>query len=397
MPIRQFTRQFWFTSGVLAATVPAHVFPLNSNALATLYTDGTGTVQLPNPLTTDVNGTVSFWAEEGEYWVHIDSEVFRFSVGSPDADLFEVSASSMSTGVISGGELSVNAGNPAALDIAPLTGYIVDEITDPDSPAVTRVRTVAQTVPLDGPALARTATWWVMNAAGVVTQQASKPTNTQRRTHLVLGATAQEAGVIFVDQSLPVITAQPMNQLADLMDALGAFSITGNLITPNGANLMINQSAGTLFSRAFNHFAGAVPTRDPHVNTTQAQTPAQYRYITASGTVFSALRNTLDVANFDNGGVITPVGGGAGTSTIQRVWLFATNTAAAQLAIQYGQTTYSSLTNAIDAIGQSGHVVNPLILGNGALIAHIVVTRTATNLSDTAQARIFTAGKFATP
>lgn len=397
MPIRQFVRQFWFPSGVLAANLPARVFPLNSNALATLYTDGTGTVQLANPVTTDVNGTVDFWAEEGEYWIHIDDEVFRFSVGSPDADLFEVSASTMDTGIISGGDISVNGANPAAIDISALTGYVVDEVTDPDSPSVTRVRAAAQTVALDGPALARTVTWWLMTSAGAVVQQASKPTNTQRRTHLVLGTTAQAAGVIFVDQSLPVIPAQPMNQLADLMDGLGPFSVTGNLITPNGANLSINQSAGTLFARAFNHFSGVTLTRDPHVNTTMAQTPAQFRYITSTGTVFGPLVSTVDVANFDSGGVITPVGGGAGSSTIHRVWLFASNTAAAQLAIQYGQAVYSSLTAAIDAMGQSGHVVNPLILGNGALMAHIVATRTATDLSDTAQARIFQAGKFATP
>lgn len=397
MPIRQFTRQFWFPSGVLSANLPARVFPLNSNALAVLYTDGTGTVQLPNPLTTDVNGTVSFWAEEGEYWIHIDTEVFRFSVGSPDADLFEVSASTMSTGIISGGDISVNAGNPAAIDVSPLTGYVVDEITDPDSPALIRVRTGPVTVALDGPALARTVTWWVVNSAGAVLQQATKPTNTQRRTHLVLGTTQQQAGVIFTDQSLPVVINQPMNQLIDLMDALGPFSVTGNLITPNGANLSINQAAGSMFARSFNHFAGVVPTRDPHISPTLAQSPAQFRYITSSGTMFGPLVNVLDVANFDNGGVITPVGGGAGTSTIQRLWLTASNAAANQLTIQYGQTTYASLAAAIDAIGQTGHIVNPLILGNSALLAHIVVTRTAANLTDVTQGRIIMAGKFTAP
>lgn len=397
MPIRQFTRQFWFPSGVLSANLPARVFPLDSNALAVLYTDGTGTVQLPNPLTTDVNGTVSFWAEEGEYWIHIDAEVFRFSVGSPDADLFEVSASTMSTGVIAGGELNVNAGNPAALDISAVTGYVVDDVTDVHSPSVTRVSTVDMTVALDGPALARTTTWWLMSAAGAVTQQATKPTNTQRRTSLVLGVTGQTGGAIFLDQTLPVLPGQPANQMADLMDALGPFSVTGNLITPNGVNLMINQSAGAMFSRASNLFAGALLTRDPHLHPTLGQTPAQFRYVTATSTVFGPLVNTVDVANYDNAGVITPVGGGAGTSTIQHVWLFAANTADAQLVIQYGSATHASLTTAVDSIGQTGHTVNPLILGSAALIAHIVVTRTAADLSDIAQARIFITGKFATP
>lgn len=394
MPIYQYARQFWFPSGVLAANIPARIFPVDSNALASLYTDATGTTPLANPVTTDVNGTVDFFAEEGEYWIYIDEETFRVSVGSPDMDLPEVASKTMSTGILSGGDISVNVSNPAAVDVSAFTGYIVDEVTDPDFPIVMRIRVAAQTVALDGPALARTVTFWLADNTGAIIQQATPPTPEQRRTHIVLGLTAQAGGVIFEDQSLPVILAQPANQLADLMDALGPFSMSGNLVTPNGANLSINKSAGQLFSRSFNHYSGLTLTRNPHVTQTPAQTPAQYRYITATGSVFGTLRSTLDVANYDNAGVITPVGGGAGRSTIQRVWAGASNP---QLAIQYGQVVYTSLTAAIDAIGQSGHVPNPLLQSGGALLAHIVVTHTATNLSDTTQARIFQAGKFATP
>lgn len=392
MPIYQYARQFWFPSGVLAANIPARIFPVDSNALASLYTDATGTTPLANPVTTDVNGTVDFFAEEGEYWIYIDAETFRVSVGSPDMDLPEVASKTMSTGILSGGDISANVSNPAAVDVSAFTGYIVDEVTDPDFPVVTRVRVAAQTVALDGPALARTVTFFLADGTGAIIQQATAPTPEQRRTHIVLGLTAQAGGVIFEAQSLPVILAQPANQLADLMDALGPFSMSGNLVTPNGANLSINKSAGQLFSRSFNHYSGLTLTRNPHVNQTPAQTPAQYLYITSTGSMFGTPRSTLDVANYDNAGVITPVGGGAGRSTIQRVWIGAN-----QLAIQYGQVVYTSLTAAIDAIGQSGHVPNPLLQSGGALLAHIVVTHTATNLSDTTQARIFQAGKFATP
>lgn len=395
MAIYQYSRQFWFPDGVLAANVPARIFPLNSNALAALWTDATGTVALPNPVTTDINGTVAFFAEEGEYWIHIDAEAFRVSVGSPDMDLFEVSSGTLSTGVVSGGEISVNGANPLAIDLSAVVGYVVDEVTDPRNPVVTRVTVPAQTIALTD--VINTVTYWLVTSAGVVIQQPTKPTNTQRRTHLTLGLTAQAAGSIFVDQSIPVIQAQPMNQLIDLMDSLGPFSITGNQVTPNGANLMLNQASGTMFARGFNHFAGPTLTRDPHVSAIQAQTPAQFRYSTRSTTVFGAPVSTLDVANYDNGGVITPVGGGAGSSTIQRVWLFATNAAADQLNIQYGQTVYSSLTAAVDAIGNTAFIPNPQFVGQGALLAHIVVTRTATNLSDTSQARLITAGKFDTP
>jgi hypothetical protein len=390
--LARYSDQFWFPTGALAANIQARVFPEGSSAFASLFTDATGTTPLANPTATNGTGTLTFWAESGNYWVHLDTESFLINVGMSEEQ------ADLSTGIASGGELSVNAGNPAAIDIAAVDGYIVDYLAGTQAqPVITRVKTADQTVALDAAALLRTVTWWVMDSAGAVIQQANKPTNSQRRTHLVLGVTAQDAGVIFVDQTLPVILPQPANQLADLMDSLSAFSISGNIITANGTNLMIDQSSGQMFARAFSHFISGVLTDNPHIVMVPAQSPAQFRYITATGTVFGPLINTVDVANFDNGGVITPIGGGANTSSIHRLWLFGTGVASTQLAFQYGQATYSSLSAAVNAIGQGGHVVNPLIVGNGALIAWIVATRTATDLSDPAQAVIVSAGKFAAP
>jgi len=90
------------------------------------------------------------------------------------------------------------------------------------------------------------------------------------------------------------------------------------------------------------------------------------------------------------------VGGGANTSTIQRVYVFATNLPSNQLIVQYGQQTYGSLSAAIAAIGAGTFLPNPTTV-NGALIGYIAVTRTATNLTDPTQAAFVNAGKFATP
>jgi hypothetical protein len=420
------------------------VFPLHSNVLAPLFADAGGTIPLANPVTTNASGVATFWAEQGEYWLHADSEAFQVPIGltpvtpgafaalqaevdaaeadiavlqaemntaqgdiaalqtavtNLQADIIEtdqIASLTVSTGVSAGGQMSVNGGNPAAIDIAPLTGYVTDFNVDPFNPTVIRVEYPGGTVAMDAGALARTATAWLMDVDQNIIQQATPPTNAQRRELLFLGVTAQVGGSIIVDQTLPVILQQPANQLTDLMTALGAFNIAGNLITPNGVNLSINQSAGTVFSQAFNHFAGPIQTDDPHVSTTMAQTPAQFRYVTRSSPTFGPLTSLIDVANFDVGGVVTPVGGGANTTTIHRVYLFPNNTATEQLVIQYGQTAYSSLANAVAAIGAGTFVPNPLMRA-AALLAYIAVTRTAVNLSDPTQASITHAGKFANP
>lgn len=445
MALAQYSDLFWYPSTELAIGVQVRVFDIDDNVLVPLFTDGTGTVPLANPVTTSATGTIDFWVEAGEYWLHADSEAFRISVGLPpvtpgeiaalqaaiaalqadvaavegdvtalqaditvletdvtalQGDVVDVEAmasTAISTGISAGGDISVNGSNPAAIDIAPFEGYFTDFSTDPFNPVITRIEYPGTTVAMDGPALLRTATAWLMDPDLNIIQQATPPTNAQRRTHIFLGVTAQVGGVIIVDQSLPVILQQPADQFTDLLTSLGAFNVSGNRITPNGVNLMINQSSGELFSQAFNHFAGAVQTNDPHVSTTIAQTPASFRYTTSTSTTFGPLRTTIDVANYDVGGVVTPIGGGAGSSTIHRVYLFPNNTATEQIAMQYGMTTYSSLSAAADRVGAGISFVPNPVMRAAALIGYIVATRTATNLSDPAQAMFVTAGKFATP
>lgn len=82
MALAQYSELFWVPSGAVAASVPARVFLHDTNTLATLYADASGTTPLANPLSTSGTGRLEFWAEEGRYWVHIDSEAFEVAVGA---------------------------------------------------------------------------------------------------------------------------------------------------------------------------------------------------------------------------------------------------------------------------------------------------------------------------
>lgn len=395
MALALYSDTFWFPSGVIARNTPAKVFPRNSTAPAQLFADINGSVPLTNPLNTDASGVLTFYATVGQYWIHIDTESFLVDVGlsQEQADL--------STGIASGLDLNVNAGNPKAFDIAPFVGYVVDN-TDflSVSPTVVKVDHPGSTVVLNAAAQLRSLTYVVMSSSQVVTQQATYPTRDQLRTSLFLGGILYDitSGSIVEVQTLPVILPQQANQLVDLMDSLGSFSVNGNLVTPNGANLSINKSSGDVFARAFNYLAGPILTNNPHITVSPAQTPATFRRITqlaSTGTLAPPV-TLIDPANYDVGGVITPVGGGANQSTIQRVWLFATNVPSLQIAVQYGQTTYASLSAAVSAVGAGAFIPAPITLV-GTLIGYLCVIRTATALNDPNQAVFIKAGRFATP
>lgn len=398
MALERYSDLYWFSNGALASSVPARVFPYASNSLAPLYTDATGTVPLPNPINTSPSGVLTFYAESGEYWIHLDTMSFRVSVGAPEVDLGEAATLAVGTGLVSGGNIDVNAGNPKAIDIAPLVGYVVDYYTNPAFPTITRVDRPAQTVALDAAALLRISTWWLIDAAGVVSQQATRPTPTERRNKIVLGGTIYDSGSgsIIIDQSLPTILSDQANQVADLIDAMSPFSVTGNAISANGANLMINKTAGSIFARAFHHFVGPVLTLDPHITDTPAQTPVTFRRVSRTVVIPPpAPVTTVNPTLWDNNGVLTAVVGN--DATIQRVFLTPGNNVADQVIVQYGQSVYPNIAQARDALGQTNFIVNPTIVDNGALIAYLIIQGSTTALNNTTQNTIRLAGKFDRP
>jgi hypothetical protein len=178
------------------------------------------------------------------------------------------------------------------------------------------------------------------------------------------------------------------------MVALGAFNISSqsNVITANGANLMINTTGGPLFIRGYGLNFGTY--LDPHTAVLAAQTPATFRRATAT-TILAPLVNTVDVANYDpNGsGVITPIGMGAQTTVVHRVFAGGSPVANEQLIIQYGQVRYASLAAAVAAVPGSSFISNPVF--TGCITGYIAATRTTVDLSNTADAAFIRADKFA--
>jgi len=308
-------------------------------------------------------------------------------------DVSKLLSTVLSTGITSGGIITVNPNN-ISVDISATTGFVYDYnphgAVAPANPTITYVTFPGQVGVVPG---SPTITFWLINSAGALVQQTTPPTSTQLRTHLCVGISGFRGGIIPNTTQLATMTSQPGTQLFDLFAALGSFKIDRNVISPNGVNLSINTTGGPVFIAGFGYPA----YQAPNVTSLAAQIPATFRRASAT-TILAPLQTTVDVANFDpNGaGVITPVGGGANTSTITRVFAYGAPVVTDQITLQYGQTSFASLAAAIAAVGRGGYIINPLLSG-AVLLAYVCATRTAVNLSDPTQAAIIPAAKFPIP
>lgn len=80
MPLAPYTETYWYPDETFAANVPYHVFPRLSNIHAPLFADQLGTTPLPNPGLTTGSGLITFWVENGDYWLHIGGQSFYLIV-----------------------------------------------------------------------------------------------------------------------------------------------------------------------------------------------------------------------------------------------------------------------------------------------------------------------------
>lgn len=323
---------------------------------------------------------------------NIDGD-FTLTIAGSSINVGQALIAAQSTAPLFGGEFTPNA-DPTRIDISAMTGLVVDFNNSlpisPTNPTITFVTYPGVTgiIPAFAPI-----THYFVDSTGTLVQQAAAPTPAQRRQMIYLGLTLTQGGIVIIDQTLPVIASQLNNQFVDFVSAAAPFSTSGNVLSANGVNLSINKTVGNIFARAFSQVPNYL---DPHNSILAAQTPMQFRHITRVVGSAGPLTTFLDVANYDNGGVLTPVGGGANSSTNFRVFGFANNNVTDQILVQYGQNVHASLAAAVNAIPSGTYVQQPATL-NGALLGWISVTRTATNLSDPAQAVFTKASKFANP
>lgn len=80
MALAPYTESYWYPDESFAVGVPYHVFPRLSNVHAQLFQDQAGTIPLPNPGVTAAGGVISFFTENGDYWLYINGQAFYLIV-----------------------------------------------------------------------------------------------------------------------------------------------------------------------------------------------------------------------------------------------------------------------------------------------------------------------------
>lgn len=291
-----------------------------------------------------------------------------------------------STTKVTGGVGSVNGGNPALFDLTAGTGKIPDYSGTPATPTITALSWSAFTAQTLTNLATADITYVSISPLGALVQSTTFPTPAEQRTNIFLARInhSNRVSISFID-NIGNNSQSLGNQWCDLVDALGAFNVSGNTIASNGANLTFQKSAGMLFSRYYQQVS--TPT-NPHVVSIASAAPVTFAYRTQLGGTTGNVTD-VDPTNYDVGGVVTLVPGGGATSTIQRVFLFPSG----NVRIQYGQNIYANLADAIAAISTDTFVIASSISGFAVLIGYIVVQKNCVSLA-AATARLIPAARF---
>lgn len=280
-----------------------------------------------------------------------------------------VSSEVDSTGILTGGILSVGSGSDE-FSISDGTSQYVT----PTGVTTSLSFSGHSNIPVT-PALiaANIITFVGINASDVIIQQASPFTVEQAATIVVLGVIVHvdKVNVNDVNNEQHVVF-NVASQLHAFAQALGFFNGSGNEFIESGADLTIKKLVGSI------HVIGAgYPTSSLKPNIKDLpevdKQPFQYRY--NNGTSGTNNITIIDPTIIDLGnGAGDTVGGGKYTA--QWIFLFPSG----NVKIQAGQKQHNDLKKAREGIKKDKFIVEPSIKANGLLRGWLVIKENVTDI-----------------
>lgn len=290
------------------------------------------------------------------------------------------------TGLLTFASPGLSIASSTQINIGALTGWVVDNETDPSNPTATYIdypggSNITVTTIGSGPI-----SYILIGAGNVITFQNTFPTSAERKANIWLGKVAHPGlTTLTVIGNEPDIVTSPIAQYRDMFQALGPYINDGVVAYANGANLTINITQGNIHGNGINFVADNTTPNEIVVGPVSG---LSYLPRTQTGLGGGAITN-VDVDYYDVAGTVTAIPGSVNRATIRYIYYIPN----LGFIIQYGQTYYTSLSEAISAVGRESHVVFPNLVGNAILLGVLVATKGCTALNDSTTARFFAADK----
>lgn len=334
---------------------------------------------------TSVGYVVDTGTNSGRLWVDIRSENTNQTITNLQRNILEGNV--LSTGIFLFPSPGLTISGTASFNVSPMKGWIVTNTGSASiAPTVKLVEFPGAIGVTATYLLTDTQTYLYVTSTGSLIQQNTFPSPQQRRENIYLGKFGHANKLNLINAfPEPDLEISPLSQLRDMFTPIKLIN-DGVYPSSNGANLQLNISSGKLWGLGIGWTLNEL---NPSSITVPGSSPVTFQYRIRTGGTFSDT-TLVDPTHYDLNGVYTVVGGGANTSTNQRIYLVQNG----RVRIQYGQTTYGSLADAVTAVANESFTPFVNFRDNGILIGILSVVRTATNLSDPTQARILLVSKF---
>lgn len=287
------------------------------------------------------------------------------------------------SGVLDFDGFTINV-DPTKYNIGAGTGYI----SNPETGIATKVTWAAQTAQTTPYLATSVATYVLKDSAGATVLQNSYPTTTQFRTHIYLGKLVHTTftTILFVVNE-PSRMYHVSGDLHDLVSTFGSMNRSGNMISPNGANLQINVSAGETYREGANFSTNRNSpniTNEPAVNATSFRN----KFRNGSGGWSAVNTTTVDPNYYDNGtGILALVPNNK--FTLKVVYRFG---GTGTIHMDYGQAVYDNMTAADNGISATV-ASDPDTKNFASRIGWIIIQQGTTSLLDVTKYKFVPADK----
>lgn len=334
-------------------TVPADATPLEN-------------IQITNNVQNDTLTKVGMFTQDGVLDYMSSSNLPVSTATQTALDL----KANRESGIITFDGLAINA-DPTKFNLGAGTGYITNSLTGVTTP-VNWVAQTAQTTPYLATSVA---TYVLKDSSGVTVLQNSYPTNEQFRTHIYLGKLAHTTftSISFVVND-PSRSFSIAGDFHDFVNSIGSINIEGNAITPNGANLNINVSAGRTYREGANFLTNR---NSPNITNEPAVVATSFRnkFRNGSGGWSAVNTTTVDPNYYDDGsGILQLVANNK--FTVKVVYRFG---GTGTIHMDYGQVVYDDMDSADAGIANSV-ASDPDTKGFASRIGWIIIKQGTTSL-----------------